>query len=133
MMLATCSYLFVYGTLLDKQNKFGAYLSASCSFYADGKFKGKLYDIGEYPGAVVDNKGSNYVYGKIYKVNSPKQVFKQLDYYEGFGQDEAQPNLFVRELLLVEKANEVIECWAYLYNLPVDSFRQIESGIYVGV
>ncbi len=123
-------YLFVYGTLLDKQNEFGAYLNANCSFYADGKFKGGLYDMGEYPGAIIDNKGSNYVHGKIYQLNNTKQVFKQLDHYEGFGPDEAQPNLFVRELVSVEAADTTVECWVYLYNLPVDGFRMIESGVY---
>ena len=123
-------YLFVYGTLLDKQNEFGAYLNANCTFYADGRFKGRLYDMGEYPGAVIDNKGSNYVHGKIYRLNNTKQVFKQLDHYEGFGPDEAQPNLFVRELVSVEAAETAVACWVYLYNLPVNGFRLIESGVY---
>jgi len=123
-------YLFVYGTLLDKQNEFGAYINANCTFYADGRFKGRLYDMGEYPGAVIDNKGSNYVHGKIYQLNNTKQVFKHLDHYEGFGQDEPQPNLFVRGLVSVEVGETTVECWVYLYNLPVDGFRLIESGTY---
>jgi len=131
-MKKTSSYLFVYGTLLDKQNEFGAYLNANCVFYADGKFKGKLYDIGEYPGAVVAADGNNCVHGKIYHVNNASRVFKKLDYYEGFGPDEAQPNLFVRELVLVDTVSEIQECWVYLYNLPVDTFEQIESGFYRG-
>jgi len=124
-------YLFVYGSLLDKQNEFGAYLNANCTFYADGRFKGRLYDMGEYPGAIIDNSVSNYVYGKIYQLNNTKQVFKQLDHYEGFGPDEAQPNLFVRELVSVEAGETTVECWVYLYNLQVDGFRLIGSGIYL--
>lgn len=124
-----CPYLFVYGSLLDKQNEFGAYLNANCTFYAEGRFRGKLYDIGEYPGAILADV-NNYVHGKIYRVNDAKQVFKQLDYYEGFGPEEAQPNLFTRELLTIEVVNETVECWMYLYNLPVDGLRLIESGIY---
>lgn len=129
-MKKICPYLFVYGTLLDSQNEFGAYLNANCTFYADGKFKGRLYDMGDYPGATIDEKGNNYVHGKIYRVNNAKPLFKQLDYYEGYGPDEAQPNLFVRELVLVETTDTIVECWVYVYNLPVDGFRLIESGVY---
>ena len=129
-MAQSSSYLFVYGTLLDKQNEFGAYINANCTFYANGRFKGRLYDIGEYPGAINHPEGGNYVYGKIYRVTDTKKVFKQLDYYEGFGPDEAQPNLFLRELISTEAADETIECWAYLYNFPVDGLRLIESGVY---
>jgi len=86
--------------------------------------------MGEYPGAVIDSKGNNYVHGKIYRLNNTKQVFRQLDHYEGFGPDEAQPNLFVRQLVSVEAAETTLECWIYLYNLPVDGFRLVESGIY---
>jgi len=125
------NYLFVYGTLLDKQNEFGAYLNANCSFYADGKFKGRLYDIGEYPGAVVDSGGLNYVSGKIFLVNNTAEVLKLLDDYEGFGPKQQQPNLFVRELLNIKTEKTPVICWTYLYNLPIDGLRLIGSGKYV--
>lgn len=124
------TYLFVYGTLLDKQNEFGAYLNKNCSFYANGRFKGKLYDIREYPGAVHDPESENYVQGKTVLVNDPAEVLRLLDDYEGFGPDQEQPNLFIRELIAIETDNEPVECWVYLYNLPVDGFRLIESGDY---
>lgn len=122
------AYLFVYGTLLDTQNEFGAYLNQSCRFYAEGRFQGMLYDIGEYPGAV---RGSeSYVYGKVFLVNDPNNVLKLLDEYEGFGPDELQPNLFVRELVPVETDKGMVECWTYLYNHPVDGLSMIGSGKY---
>jgi gamma-glutamylcyclotransferase (GGCT)/AIG2-like uncharacterized protein YtfP len=124
-------YLFVYGTLLNKSNEFGAYLNTMCSFYAEGKFKGRLYDIGEYPGAVPVADGSDYVYGKIFVVNDADNVLKQLDYYEGFGADQAQPNLFIRERIAIETGNESVMCWGYLYNLPVEGLRLIRSGKYL--
>ncbi|MDB5087056.1 MAG: btrG [Mucilaginibacter sp.] len=130
-MKETPSWLFVYGTLLDKQNEFGAYLNAKCSFYAEGRFKGRLYDIGEYPGAVSDADGSCYVYGKIFAVNDPDNVLKQLDYYEGFGADQAKPNLFIRERMSIETDNEPVICWVYLYNLSVEGLWLIKSGKYL--
>ncbi|SHM16193.1 gamma-glutamylcyclotransferase [Mucilaginibacter sp. OK098] len=125
------SYLFVYGTLLDKQNEFGAYLNAKCSFYAEGKFKGRLYDIGEYPGAVSDADSAYYVHGKVFLINDQDNVLKQLDYYEGFAADQAQPNLFIRESIAIETGNESVMCWVYLYNLPVSGLSLIKSGRYL--
>jgi gamma-glutamylcyclotransferase (GGCT)/AIG2-like uncharacterized protein YtfP len=127
--MITNNYLFVYGTLLDDDNEFGRYLEHNCSFYAKGRFKGRLYDIGEYPGAVADDS-NGYVYGSIYIMNNAIETLKFLDDYEGFGEDQEQPNLFVREVIEVETNKGLINCEAYLYNLSVDGLRVIESGDY---
>jgi gamma-glutamylcyclotransferase (GGCT)/AIG2-like uncharacterized protein YtfP len=129
-MEQSSNYLFVYGTLLDDSNEFAAYMKHNCSFYSKGKFKGRLYDLGEYPGTVADEDYLNYVYGSIYKLNSPTAL-KHLDAYEGFGPDEEQPNLFIRKMLDVETNSGLMNCWVYLYNLSADDFRLIESGDYV--
>jgi gamma-glutamylcyclotransferase (GGCT)/AIG2-like uncharacterized protein YtfP len=130
-MKETTNYLFVYGTLLDKRNKFSFYLNKNCRFYNNGRFKGRLYDIGEYPGAIADSNSTGYIYGSIVLINSPVKVLKQLDDYEGFSDDQQQPNLFIREILEVETENGAINCWVYLYNLPVYGLRIIESGDYL--
>lgn len=126
------NYLFVYGTLLNEQNEFAIYLKQNCKFYAHGKFKGKLYDLGEYPGAILDESGINYIYGSILELKNTMDVLKNIDNYEGFGEDEDQPNLFVREMIDIETDNGLINCWVYLYNLPVGGFRLIDSGRYSG-
>lgn len=130
-MMQTSNYLFIYGTLLDSRNEFGAYLNRNCTFYSDGKFKGKLYNLGEYPGAIREPYELSYVYGKIFTVNDPNAVLIKLDDYEGFGPDQEQPNLFVRELIPIETENTIINCWVYLYNLPVNDSWLIESGKYL--
>jgi gamma-glutamylcyclotransferase (GGCT)/AIG2-like uncharacterized protein YtfP len=124
------SYLFVYGTLLDQENEFAAYLNQNCSFYAKGRFKGALYDAGAYPAAIFLPESSGYVYGKIFVIRTPNEVLKQLDDYEGYGTDQAYPNLFIRERLKIETAKNLIPCWVYLYNLPVDGLLPITSGNY---
>ena len=128
--MKTTSYLFIYGTLMDKHNEYGAYLQQNCTFYADGKVKGRLYDLGEYPGAVLDNTINTYIYGKVFLVNKIDEVLVRLDEYEGFGPDEEQPNLFVRALVPIQITSEVLYCWMYLYNLPTGEFTKIESGKY---
>lgn len=124
--------LFVYGTLLDKHNEFGAYLNDNCTFYADGKMPGKVYDLGEYPGAVLTREENKFVHGKIYHLNNTEKVLELLDDYEGFGPEQEQPNLFVRELACIETSTGKVQCWVYIYNLSVEGFELIDSGIYQG-
>ena len=128
--MATNNYLFVYGTLLNADNEFAIYLKNNCSFYATSKFKGRLYDVGEYPGAIADDQYTGYVYGSIFIMKDAASALKHLDYYEGFGPEQEQPNLFVRETIKVEIENGLISCWCYLYNLSVDGLPLIISGDY---
>jgi len=127
----TGNYLFVYGTLLDDTNEFAIYLKNNCSLYAKGKFKGRLYDIGEYPGAIADSNYPSYVYGSIFILKDATSALKYLDDYEGFGPEQEQPNLFVRGIIEVEIAKGIVNCWCYLYNLPIDGLVLIGSGDYL--
>ncbi len=124
--------LFVYGSLLNTDNEFAVYLNNNAGLFSTGKFNGKLYDIGEYPGATIDTDGNYKISGNIYKLNNKLAALKILDEYEGFGDDQEQPNLFVRKSLPVETANGTVYCWVYLYNLPVEGLEQIISGDYSG-
>ena len=131
LMEQTVDYLFVYGTLLDEDNEFAKHLKDNCTFHDDGRFKGRLYDIGEYPGAIADSNYHSYVYGSIFTINNITKVLKYIDDYEGYGDEQDQPNLFIRQLMGIEATNGIINCWVYLYNLPVDGFKLIESGNYL--
>jgi gamma-glutamylcyclotransferase (GGCT)/AIG2-like uncharacterized protein YtfP len=129
MTSPTC-HLFVYGTLLDDKNEFGNYLKNNCTFYQNGRFNGRLYDIGDYPGAVYQPEFDGFVNGSIFVINSAEKTLKILDDYEGFGEEQPQPNEFIRELIEVKTDGAPISCWVYLYSLPVDGKRQIISGKY---
>ena len=124
-------YLFVYGTLMNQETEPALSLMKGCSFSSKGKFPGKLYDLGEYPGAVLSKAGEVcVVFGDVVVMHSPAETLKVLDEYEGFGYDQEQPNLFIRELVKIETVAGEIECWVYLYNLPIEGVRQIKSGRY---
>ncbi len=122
--------LFIYGTLLQTTNEFAIYLQKNSTFYAKGKFKGNLYDIGEYPGAVLDKNEQSYVHGNIVLLNDPS-ILKTIDSYEGYGLKQPKPYLFIRKLIKAETDNDVIECWIYLYNKPVTGLHQIIIGDYL--
>lgn len=122
--------LFVYGTLLQTNNPFGSYLLNQSTHLRSGRFKGKLFDIGNYPGAIYDPKADTYVYGSLISIHNVDEVFKVLDDYEGFGIDQPQPNEFTRELIEIESSTERLQCWVYLYNLSVTGLFDISSGNY---
>ncbi len=130
-MKPVCPHLFVYGTLLDSANSYGAYLQQHCILLKTGRFKGKLYDIGEYPGAIAHESTDQHVHGSIYLMNEPEKILVFIDDYEGFGNDQEQPNLFIRELTPIETDMGTVQCWIYLYNLPVNNLPQIQSGRYL--
>jgi gamma-glutamylcyclotransferase (GGCT)/AIG2-like uncharacterized protein YtfP len=123
-------YLFVYGTLLDEDNPFAEFLQANSKFYATGKFTGELYNLGNYPGAVITAAGDDFVYGKVFKLDTNGTVLNELDEYEGYGDAFAQPNEFVRSVALIDTGDELINCWVYLYNHPVKPASRITSGRY---
>lgn len=122
--------LFVYGTLLDKDNEFGAYLSANSVFISEGEIRGRLYDLGEYPAAVVDDREENFVYGKIYQLRNAADIIEALDDYEGIGDANPKPNEYKREQHPIETNKGDTFCWIYLYNLDSKDLKQITSGRY---
>jgi gamma-glutamylcyclotransferase (GGCT)/AIG2-like uncharacterized protein YtfP len=130
-MEQTNPYLFVYGTLLDNNNSYGAYLQQHCSLLQPGKLKGRLYDIGDYPGAIADVGSDQYVHGSIYLMDEPEKILEFIDDYEGFGDDQTQPNLFIRIQAVIETDTSKVECWVYVYNLPVEHLPRIRSGRYL--
>lgn len=122
--------LFVYGTLLDDDNKYGVYLRGNSKFYSQATVKGKLYDIGEYPGAVLSG-GGGLIYGVILQMDDPETALLLLDIYEGFGASQPQPNEFVRVQSEAQTPSGPVNCWIYLYNLSVYCLILIESGRYI--
>jgi gamma-glutamylcyclotransferase (GGCT)/AIG2-like uncharacterized protein YtfP len=122
--------LFIYGTLLNHNNEFAVYLKEHSHFFANGKLRGRLYDIGEYPGAVLDDS-DEYIYGVILQVDDPEVVFLEIDDYEGYGDEQPEPNEFIRISADIETASEIVHCYTYVYNLPVGGLEKIEGGRYM--
>lgn len=86
--------------------------------------------MGEYPGAIANTDCEHYVYGNIYLMDEPEKILELIDDYEGCGDDQEQPNLFSRVLTIIETTDGPVECWIYVYNLPVDGLLLIKSGRY---
>ncbi len=122
--------IFVYGTLLDAENKYGLYLRDNSGFYSPAKVRGKLFDIGQYPGVVLYPDGDDEVHGVLMQMDDPETILNVIDIYEGFGSDQPQPNEFIRILADAETDHGPVTCWVYIYNHPLANISQIASGKY---
>src|SRR5690242_14359920 len=75
--------LFVYGTLRAASgHPMHTRLRAEADFMGAGTFRGRLYDVGTFPGAVASRSNAERVSGEIYRLRDPARAFRMLDAYE---------------------------------------------------
>lgn len=133
MYITNTTFLFVYGTLLEKSNNdMSKFLNAHAEFVGKGYFNGKLYDVEEYPGAVLSKNINDKVYGSIYEISNAEKVFKVLDAYEGIDLPQTNNDLFKR--VVVEafyEGGRTVKTWVYIYNQPFHHLRLISSGRFI--
>ncbi len=98
-------------------------LTSYANFVGAAVFQGRLYDLGNYPGAVPSKKASDKVRGEVYRIQDPERIFRLLDEYEGkeFRCD--------RVLMSLENGKKVCS-WIYLYKGPANGRKAIASGDY---
>lgn len=123
--------LFVYGTLRkDLRNSMFHLLAREATFKCTARMRGRLYDLGDYPGLVLDGSGG-WVHGEVYELKVPGATLPRLDNYEGCGPDDPEPHEFERVVSAVITDDEnVLEVWAYIYKGPTAHQREIKSGDY---
>lgn len=123
--------LFVYGSLRSgfKSPAF-EYISCYFTFIGNGKVKGILYDMGEYP-AAKPTEEEQCIVGELYAINNNDEfsfAMAQLDDYEGvIAEDGAEP-LFKRETTTVYVGDKIVEAWIYWFNGNTNNKPIIESG-----
>ena len=123
--------LFVYGTLRkDSPNSMHRVLARDARFVARARTRGRLYDLGAYPGMVASATGG-WVRGDVYELGDPAAVLARLDAYEGCGPDDAEPHEYQRvrcEVLMDSGERDTV--WTYVYRGALGGKRQIASGDY---
>ncbi|HEX4949808.1 MAG TPA: gamma-glutamylcyclotransferase family protein [Blastocatellia bacterium] len=129
-------YLFVYGTLrqelVEKTSAELVALMQSLRFISTGTIRGQLYDLGDYPGAIVGDEFATSIVGEIYEMPEPQAAFALLDRYESFIPGELEASLFARiKTPVTLPAGQPMECWLYVYNDWVLNGRLIADGDYV--
>lgn len=104
--------LATYGTLM---RSFGQHeqlgVSDQLVFVTRCRWRGRLYDLGSFPGAV---PGAGTVRGELFRLRDP-QVWRFLDRYEGYDPEREDASLFVRRQVVLEAPNDRT-AWVYWYN-----------------
>ncbi|MGO9515680.1 MAG: gamma-glutamylcyclotransferase [Candidatus Korobacteraceae bacterium] len=111
-------YLFSYGTLLPEHAP--AEIATAVSKLrpvGKGTVSGVLYDLGDYPGAVLDFTSDKRIFGTVFRLPNNSAVLDELDEYEGFHPSASRKSLFIRRRCPVRlSTGRALNCWIYEYN-----------------
>lgn len=123
--------LFIYGTFLPEvvAPEIRPIMN-SLDTLGVGYMRGKLYDLGNYPGAIFEPEG-NWIIGRVYRLPEFSLV-KFFDSQEDYNSHDLAESLFIRQIVPVQmQEGKAIECWTYIYNQTTSHFPSIESGDYL--
>ncbi len=119
--------LFVYGTLMQGL-PLHHLLADRGEFVGVGTVKGRLLDLGQYPGAVPEEPGT--VQGEVYRRLAPG-LLVALDREEGYCPEAPERGLYLRRPAPVRLADgREVTAWIYWYHGPRDRAVPIPRGDY---
>ena len=123
-------FLFSYGTLAPGlAPREIAWAMAKFHPYSEGWVHGVLYDLGDYPGAVLDDAADKKVFGSVFLI--PSSLLKPLDRYEGFDPRSPSRSLFVRKRHPVALPDgRTLECWVHEHNGEPGGAPIVAAGRY---
>jgi len=125
-------YLFIYGTLIPDiapDEISGA--ARKLEYIGEGFVYGKLYDLGDYPAAVLNSNSK--VFGRIYKLPDDENILPELDEYEGYDPQNLSESLYLRKKAKVYLNGRTLSCWIYEYNQDTSKTPLIESGNFLTI
>jgi len=122
------SLLFVYGTLRPFADiAMAKWLRGAARYLGPASARGRLYDLGAYPGMKGPHGRADRVVGDVYRVVNPR-VLRVLDRYEA-GAARSKPR-FVRARCIVRLDRRRTAAWVYAYRCSVVNAARIASGDY---
>jgi gamma-glutamylcyclotransferase (GGCT)/AIG2-like uncharacterized protein YtfP len=123
------SLLFVYGTLRPFVDiPMARWLQRVARYVGPAKTRGRLYDLGPYPGLKSARRTCDWVYGDLYEVRDPF-VVRALDRYEA-GTGAGRPR-FVRSACVVSVGRRWPRAaWVYVYQRNPSHRARIAHGDY---
>ena len=125
--------LFLYGTLKPNQaDDEVADVIKRLRRIGSATVPGKLYDFGEYPGAILSRNSSKKIHGEVFELPLERDAtLKALDEYEEFDVSNPDQSLFVRQRISAKLLDgRRVNCWIYVYNREPGDARLITSGDY---
>lgn len=126
-------HLFLYGTLLPSEAPQEiASIVKRFRRLGSAHVRGRLYDFGEFPGAVLDPASRTMIHGELVALPSDERVLEALDQYEEFDSSDPKGSLFVRTKAKVRMANgSSREGWIYVYNKSPGKAKLVRGGDYL--
>jgi gamma-glutamylcyclotransferase (GGCT)/AIG2-like uncharacterized protein YtfP len=123
--------LFVYGTLLPGREPAPLRtLLTRMTLLRPASIAGSLYDLGPYPGALLDSSGGR-VSGHVFEVPDEETIWRALDAYEGFDPREPSGGLFRRETCLARlDGGGEAACDIYVYNGKPPESQRVPDGLW---
>lgn len=111
-------YLFLYGTLQPgRAPEEIAPTVGKLRRVGPGRVRGVLYDLGNYPGAVLDRETDSEIEGIVYELPADADILSALDAYEEFDPEAPETSLFLRvSHPVVLDDGETPQCWLYVFN-----------------
>jgi gamma-glutamylcyclotransferase (GGCT)/AIG2-like uncharacterized protein YtfP len=97
----------------------------------EGRVPGRLCDLGNYPGAILDARSETNVTGEVFALPDGQSILPNLDSYEDFDPADRRTSLFVRERHPVMLSDwRRLECWVYVYNRNPGEAPLVVGGNY---
>lgn len=124
--------LFVYGSLRrDAPAGRHDLLEGRARYLEAGRVRGRLYDLGSYPGLVRAPGRDEWVRGELYSL-AARHVLAELDEYEGYDHGNRAASEFVRVLESVSlDSGRSTRAWVYEFTGPTACRPRILSGDYL--
>jgi len=126
-------HLFLYGTLLPGEAaEEVASIVKRFRRLGSAHVRGRLYDFGEFPGAVLDHSSRTMIHGQLVLLPSDGRILEALDRYEEFDPLDPRKSLLVRKKAKVWMANgSSREGWIYVYNRHPGKAKLVHGGDYL--
>jgi gamma-glutamylcyclotransferase (GGCT)/AIG2-like uncharacterized protein YtfP len=121
---AKARHLFVYGTLRSAfRNPYARLLAQESVLLGPARLRGRLYQLGNYPGMLAPLAPQDWVTGELYQISTAPGLLSKLDEYEG-------PE-FERVLARAHRSGRSpVKTWVYLFRGQVSEDQLIASGDY---
>jgi gamma-glutamylcyclotransferase (GGCT)/AIG2-like uncharacterized protein YtfP len=125
------SLLFVYGTLRAFVDiPMARRLRLSSRHLGTARARGRLYDLGPYPGLTAPRRRGDWVAGDLYALRSPRALLEVLDRYEAGSAGRERPRFVRVRATVLGAGGRRRFAWLYLYRPPVRPQTRIACGDY---
>ena len=128
-------FIFTYGTLMASEKSLRgeserALITAQCKPLGDAAIRGRMFDTGDYPGAVLGAARGERIEGELWQLpDASEALLAALDRYEGCAPDSPEPQPYARSRLRIRTEDgRRVTAWIYLWVAPTDKLPRIAGG-----